>query len=104
MPKNNINYDPNVPSFSLKATALNSGNVSFVSHAQDKPFDKFDDLLAIRQDIFNLYRKKGGEGALFQPESFWPHVTIGFDRRDLFIEDGIYKGSNYCYAHIHLVK
>ncbi|KAJ2188229.1 hypothetical protein EV181_002322 [Coemansia sp. RSA 532] len=207
LPKHNINYDPDASSFPLKATALNSSNVSFVSHAQDKPFgsylqqtldfsqfkalfdavnattgslqsrgeahvtiitppefdrvlkpagvtiqeieeiaqqaniqhsrltpvclgrfngslpnpavdadkgrfllyslvveDKFDDLLAIRQDIFNLYHKKGGEGALFQPESFWPHVTIGFDRRDLFIEDGIYKGSNYCYARIHLVK
>ncbi|KAJ1995844.1 hypothetical protein EDC05_000502 [Coemansia umbellata] len=66
--------------------------------------DVHGDLLGIRRKIFKLYREKGGEGALFQPEGFWPHVTIGFDRRDLFIEDGIYKGSNYCYAPIRLAK
>ncbi|KAJ1891513.1 hypothetical protein LPJ71_007658 [Coemansia sp. S17] len=66
--------------------------------------DVFGDLAGIRQEVFKLYRKKGGEGALFQPEGFWPHVTLGFDRRDLFIEDGIYKGSNYCYAPIHTTK
>ncbi|KAI8324910.1 hypothetical protein GQ54DRAFT_255654 [Martensiomyces pterosporus] len=66
--------------------------------------DVHGDLVNIRRDIFKLYRKKGGEGALFQPEGFWPHVTIGFDRRDLFIEDGFYKGSNYCYAPIRTVK
>ncbi|KAJ2354295.1 hypothetical protein GGF43_003284 [Coemansia sp. RSA 2618] len=66
--------------------------------------DDFGDLLAIRKKVFDLYRKKGGEGALFQPESFWPHVTLGFDRRDLFVEDGIYKGANYCYARIRLVQ
>ncbi|KAJ1736294.1 hypothetical protein LPJ61_000078 [Coemansia biformis] len=64
--------------------------------------DSFGDLVGIRREIFKLYRAKGGEGALFQPEGFWPHVTIGYDRRDLFIEDGIYKGPNYCYAHIRL--
>ncbi|KAJ2084401.1 hypothetical protein H4R24_000031 [Coemansia sp. RSA 988] len=63
--------------------------------------DDHGDLLSIRQQIFKLYHDKGGEGALFQPKAFWPHVTIGYDRRDLFIEDGIYKGKNFCYARIH---
>ncbi|PIA19100.1 hypothetical protein COEREDRAFT_90467 [Coemansia reversa NRRL 1564] len=63
--------------------------------------DDYGDLLSIRQQISRLYHEKGGEGALFQPEAFWPHVTIGYDRRDLFVEDGIYKGKNFCYARIH---
>ncbi|KAJ1644046.1 hypothetical protein J3B02_000637 [Coemansia erecta] len=62
--------------------------------------DIYGDLANIRREVFRLYRAKGGQGGLFQPEGFWPHVTIGFDRRDLFIEDGIYKGSNYCHAPI----
>ncbi|KAJ2004476.1 hypothetical protein H4R26_002491 [Coemansia thaxteri] len=66
--------------------------------------DVFGDLTDIRREVFKLYRKKGGNGALFQPEGFWPHVTLGYDRRDLFIEDGIYKGSNYCYAPLHVAK
>ncbi|KAJ1668410.1 hypothetical protein IW140_000238 [Coemansia sp. RSA 1813] len=66
--------------------------------------DVHNDLLAIRRKVFEVYREKGGQGALFQPEGFWPHVTLGFDRRDLFIEDSIYKGSNYCYAPIRMVR
>ncbi|KAJ2710070.1 hypothetical protein H4R19_003933 [Coemansia spiralis] len=64
--------------------------------------DSHGDLLRIRNDIFKLYRGKGGEGALFQPNGFWPHVTIGYDRRDLFIEDAIFKGTNFCYARIRI--
>ncbi|KAJ2163183.1 hypothetical protein GGF46_000113 [Coemansia sp. RSA 552] len=64
--------------------------------------DPFNDLLRIRRQVSRLYREKGGQGALFQPERFWPHVTIGFDRRDLFVEDGIFKGANYCYAPVHI--
>ncbi|KAJ1725507.1 hypothetical protein LPJ53_000322 [Coemansia erecta] len=66
--------------------------------------DVYGDLVNIRREVFKLYRSKGGQGALFQPEGFWPHITIGFDRRDLFIEDGLYKGSNYCYAPIRTSK
>ncbi|KAJ2391505.1 hypothetical protein GGI23_005404 [Coemansia sp. RSA 2559] len=66
--------------------------------------DMHDDLLAIRRKVFKLYREKGGQGALFHPEAFWPHVTLGFDRRDLFVENGIYKGPNYCYAPIQQLE
>ncbi|KAJ1829497.1 hypothetical protein LPJ56_000259 [Coemansia sp. RSA 2599] len=66
--------------------------------------DSYDELTNIRREVFKLFRKKGGQGALFQPEGFWPHVTIGFDRRDLFVEDGLYKGSNFCYAPIRVSK
>ncbi|KAJ2229081.1 hypothetical protein H4R99_003139 [Coemansia sp. RSA 1722] len=66
--------------------------------------DIYNDLANIRREVFKLYRSKGGQGVLFQPEGFWPHVTIGFDRRDLFIEDGLYKGSNYCYAPIRVTR
>lgn len=64
--------------------------------------DTFNQLLRIRQEIYKLYRKRQGQGALFEAEAFWPHVTLGFDRRDLFIEDGIYKGTNYCFAPIKM--
>ncbi|KAJ1947651.1 hypothetical protein GGF37_000234 [Kickxella alabastrina] len=65
--------------------------------------DVYGDLMAIRRDVFKLFRERGGQGALFQPEAFWPHVTIGYNQRDLFVQDGIYKGSNYCYAPVRAV-
>ncbi|KAJ9067506.1 hypothetical protein DSO57_1038453 [Entomophthora muscae] len=59
-------------------------------------------LVAIRKVVFNLYKGRGGEGSLFQPEAFWGHITLGFKHRDLFIEDGIFKGENSCWAPVKM--
>ncbi|CEG75211.1 hypothetical protein RMATCC62417_10294 [Rhizopus microsporus] len=63
---------------------------------------KSDDLVKIRREIFKLYVQKKGNTALFDPESFWPHITVGFTSSDVFIEQGVYKGANVCYRPILL--
>ncbi|KAG0351640.1 hypothetical protein BG005_008860 [Podila minutissima] len=56
----------------------------------------YKDILSYRNDVFKLFVKKGGNPALFAPDNFTPHITIGFKNRDIFIEDGVYKGKNAC--------
>ncbi|KAI8872658.1 hypothetical protein GQ42DRAFT_161102, partial [Ramicandelaber brevisporus] len=63
--------------------------------------------LAIRRELFAKYRKNGGEGSLFDPESYWPHITVGFNVSDVFLADsptgsGLYKGYSACWAKIDL--
>ncbi|KAF9429012.1 hypothetical protein BGZ94_000137 [Podila epigama] len=58
------------------------------------------DLLSFRTDVFKLYVKKGGNPALFAAENYQPHMTIGYKHRDIFIEDGVYKGKNACFHKI----
>ncbi|CEP07658.1 hypothetical protein [Parasitella parasitica] len=60
-------------------------------------------LVKIRQKVFQLFAKQGGNTSLFDPNSFWPHITVGFTSGDLFIQDGVYKGTNVCYRPILLV-
>ncbi|KAG0260506.1 hypothetical protein DFQ27_003488 [Actinomortierella ambigua] len=62
--------------------------------------DDKKDLLRYRQDVFKLFVKKGGNPALFDPEDFMPHITLGFKTRDLFVEDGVYKRRNACIAKV----
>ncbi|OMJ07871.1 hypothetical protein AYI70_g11908 [Smittium culicis] len=62
------------------------------------------DFLRVRKMIFDLYLRKGGERSWFDPSAFWPHITIGFDDRDLFIQDGVFKGPNSCISKIKMVK
>ncbi|KAI8986444.1 hypothetical protein BDB01DRAFT_610368 [Pilobolus umbonatus] len=57
-------------------------------------------LLAIRRKIFQLYSDYNGNTALFDPESYWPHVTIGYTLTDVFVQHGVYKGSNVCYSPV----
>jgi 2'-5' RNA ligase len=56
----------------------------------------YKDLTRFRQDVFKLYVKKGGNPSLFNPENFFPHITLGYRHRDIHVEDGIFKGKNAC--------
>ncbi|KAI1316758.1 hypothetical protein EDD11_009496 [Mortierella claussenii] len=56
----------------------------------------YRDLIRYREDVFKLFVKKGGNPALFDAENFTPHITLGFKHRDIFVEDGVYKGKNAC--------
>ncbi|KAI7863384.1 hypothetical protein BDF14DRAFT_1885219 [Spinellus fusiger] len=55
------------------------------------------DLVTIREKIFHLYYSRGGNTALFDPRTMWPHITVGYTISDLFVEMGIYKSANVCY-------
>ncbi|KAF9095185.1 hypothetical protein BGX29_009144 [Mortierella sp. GBA35] len=62
----------------------------------------YKDILAYRQDVFKLFVKKGGNPALFAAENYQPHLTLGFKNRDLFVEDGVFKGKNACFHKVQL--
>ncbi|RKP05455.1 hypothetical protein THASP1DRAFT_32703 [Thamnocephalis sphaerospora] len=58
------------------------------------------DLLALRQRIERLFRTKGGAPGAFRAANFWPHITLGYTDRDLFVEDGIYKDRTTCWKNV----
>ena len=48
-------------------------------------------LLKIRNDIYAEFIKNGGSSKNWNPNSFYPHITIGFTQRDLHESDGVIK-------------
>lgn len=48
-------------------------------------------LLNIRQAVYNEFVKRGGGKDDFAPKDFYPHITIGYTKRDLHIQDGVKK-------------
>jgi 2'-5' RNA ligase len=50
-----------------------------------------ENLLKIRRSIYQEYLKAGGNPANWNPENFYPHITIGFTKRDLHEKDGVLK-------------
>ncbi|XGC79378.1 hypothetical protein ACES2L_08555 [Bdellovibrio bacteriovorus] len=52
-------------------------------------------LYQIRKAVETLYHKKGGKEN-FDAENYYPHVTLGFTKRDLHLEDGIKKDASSC--------
>lgn len=57
---------------------------------------KSKDLLNLRIEIQKAFIKNGGNPKDFNPESFYPHITLGFSKRDLHESDGIIKDERTC--------
>lgn len=49
-------------------------------------------LLEIRRKIHNQFVAGGGKTTEFNPDQFFPHITIGYTKRDLHESDGLLKG------------
>ncbi len=48
-------------------------------------------LLEIRKQIYTEYLKNGGPAEAWDPNLFYPHITVGYSLRDLHIDDGVVK-------------
>ena len=48
-------------------------------------------LLRIRQQIYKEYLQNGGPADAWNPNNYFPHITIGFSLRDLHEADGVIK-------------
>lgn len=60
-------------------------------------------LLKIRKKIFELYKSRGGNPSQFDPNLFYPHITIGYTNSDLHLgPHGVKKGVNSCYGKIKI--
>jgi len=53
------------------------------------------ELRNIRQMIFYEFTRRGGDRSAFDPAWFFPHITIGFTKRDLHESDGVKKNLKY---------
>lgn len=55
-----------------------------------------DATFKLRQAVQALFVQKGGKADQFNPDHFYPHITIGYTKRDLHYEDGVIKDERSC--------
>ncbi|KAJ2998618.1 hypothetical protein HDV02_004248 [Globomyces sp. JEL0801] len=60
-------------------------------------------IMNYRRALSEVYQSKGGAGELFNPDYYYPHITLGFVKGDLFDTDGVYKGVNSCFRNLRLI-
>lgn len=60
------------------------------------------DLINLRRAIQSLYIKKGGLPNQFDPNKYYPHITVGFSKIDLHESNGVIKDSRSCVRKINL--
>ncbi len=48
-------------------------------------------LRRIRYSVYQAYVRRGGHPRAWNPNIFYPHITIGYTKRDLHESDGVFK-------------
>lgn len=82
----------------LKAVCVGSGQAMI----DGKPEETFYlvvesiELVHIRRLIAGAYTSKGGAAADFDPEHYYPHITLGFTKDDLHESQGVIKSEKSC--------
>lgn len=53
-------------------------------------------LAAIRAEIERVFKERGGAPEAFRASDFFPHITVGFTKSDLHIQNGVIKDRRSC--------
>ncbi len=53
-------------------------------------------VFSFRKEVQKLFVERGGRALDFNPDLFYPHVTLGYTKRDLHFEDGVRKDASTC--------
>lgn len=59
-----------------------------------------ENIRELRHLIHSQFVKNGGDPAAFDPDHYFPHITLGFTSRDLHEDDGVQKDDNTCISRV----
>lgn len=90
---NVIALDLGIQSSDVRLLGIGSGRAVLNGKTEETFFfiSESKNLRRIRREIARRFEEKGGMQGLFDPEKFYPHITIGYTQQDLHIQDGVVK-------------
>lgn len=94
----NLAEKMNIQDAEYKKVCVGKGTAKVNGHDENTYFVVVhsDRLFEIRKAIQDLYVSKGGKAKDFSADAFYPHVTLGYTKRDLHAEDGVIKDASTC--------
>ena len=93
-----IALSENIQKSKIEPVCLGQGTANIDGRTESTWFIvvRSDDLVMIRQKIKEAFIKKGGNPNEFIPTNYYPHITLGYSKRDLHESDGIIKNADSC--------
>ncbi len=90
---NEIARDLKIQESDLEILGLGSGRAIVNGKTEETFFVivRSENLLRIRRAIHAEFVRNGGDAAAWNPEHFFPHITIAYTSRDLHENDGVIK-------------
>lgn len=77
----------------LKMLGIGSGRAQLNGQEEETYFVVVESqaLRRLRRKIHERYVASGGDPKAFDPQLFFPHITVGFTKRDLHFDQGVIK-------------
>jgi 2'-5' RNA ligase len=90
---------------SFELICLGKGSAEIDDSLEDTFFIvvRSNELLEVRRQIAERFLIRGGNSSSFDPETYYPHITVGYTKRDLHAQDGVVKDRTSCVADVHVV-
>lgn len=98
---NEIALENKIQSSDLNIKGLGSGR-AIINGKQEFTFFMIvesENLLKIRKAIYQEFVKNGGGSKAWDYQIFYPHITIGYTKDDLHIDDGVIKDMQNSFDH-----
>ena len=101
---NELARGASVQQASFKPICLGRGHLQIEGREESTYFIvvESEDLLKLRFNIKEAFVAAGGASKDFDEKLYFPHITIGFTKRDLHFEDGIIKNKTSCWKDLVL--
>lgn len=88
----------NIQAAKFKPVCLGRGSLTIQGAEQSTYYLVIDSEASfrLRKAVQDLFVARGGKADAFNPDHFYPHITVAYTQRDLHYEDGIVKDERSC--------
>ena len=92
----------NIQQLAFTPVCIGRGRLQIDGREESTYFIVLDskDLLKFRSEIKSAFIAAGGASKDSDENLFFPHITVGFTKRDLHFEDGIIKDKSSCWRNL----
>lgn len=103
---NEIAISLDIQGADLTVLGLGSGSTKMGGHIEETFFLIVDSnkLRKIRHAIYQEFVKNGGDPSAFDPTWFFPHITIGYTKKDIHENNGLLKDIKHSFDKRFLIQ
>jgi hypothetical protein len=103
---NEIALEHSIQSADIRVLGIGSGKLAMKKKDEETFFLIVDSnkLRNIRHKIYKEFVQNGGDPSAFDPTWFFPHITVGYTKKDIHESNGLFKNTKHSFDNRFSIK